>query len=496
MKKYKHDLGHTRLITLQGGQVMPIGCVEVLPGDDLLHAVHALVRATPQNAPIMQPTQVCIESYFVPNRITSEPGYWQGFIAGDEDDIDPYQYNNGDAGFDRLADALGVGQVQSADDLAVPVNPYPFKAYNQILNDYFFHQDLQTPLPVIDAVEGDYDIRRCLWPRDYFTTGSVEAQKGDAVTIPIGGTAPVVFDSDRAIVQGVYDADDDSLIGTTRMSGTNALEATATNTGPVYLGFDPSAQLSAETDLSLATSVPITDLRFALKLQAQRERRARYGSKYDDILLADYGIHSLDSRLQQAEYLGGGRQRINWSEVLNTASADSGIVGEMFGHGIGQTRSNRYRYKCQEHGYVITVMYIRPASLYTTATPRHFFKFVPEDYFVRDFEHVGQQPVLLQELYPGDTTSGTVLCYQDRYREYREQFNQVSREFLTTLNFWHFGRIFGTTPPALNASFITCTPTNRVFQDTSDSTDKYWVHVNHDLRALRVVGRNASPSMR
>lgn len=488
-QRHAHDLGHSRLITLQGGMVMPVGCLEVLPGDDLMHVVSALVRATPQNAPIIQSTQVCMESYFVPNRLTYEG--WESFICGEDDfPLSFLTINDGNAGDDRLAEALGIGQVQSADDVSFGINPMAMRAYNQIINDYFLDQDLQTPLPVIDAAEGDFDIRRCCWPRDAYTTARLFAQRGTAVTIPIGGTAPTFVDRVATIAGSEYADIYQGGADTTDLNQPIRTSDTQSSVPRIQV------RLQGETDLSEATSVPITDLRFALKLQAQKERRSRWGHKYQDILLSDFGIQSQDSRLQNAEYLGGGRQRINWSEVLQTASADSGVVGEMFGHGIGSARSNRYRYTCQEHGYVITVMYIRPASLYTTVTPRHFFKSTPEDYFFKDFEHVGQQPIMLREIYPGDDDSDTeVFGYQDRYREYREQPNQVSREFTTTLNFWHFGRIFGPSKPVLNSSFLTCTPTNRVFADTSDSTDKYWCHVNHDIRARRVVSRNATPML-
>lgn len=501
-KRYPHDLSHTRSITMQGGVVMPIGCIEVLPGDDISHGVASLVRATPQLAPIMQPTQVCTETYFVPNRLVDPT--WELFITGDPDaSIPELEINAGNDGDDRLAHALGVGQIQSADNNPFNINPYAMRAYNLIINNYFLDQDLQTELPVQDAIEGDFEIRRVCWPRDSFTTARLFAQKGDAVTIPIGGTAPVIFPTGLKVDRVGINSDVD-LFGNIRIptagGGFSVLSAEPGNAGAtisdgsvIFSGDGPG---DANVDLSVATSVPITDLRFALKLQGLRERRSRYGSRYEDILLSDFGVRSKDSRLQNAEYLGGGRQRLNWSEVLQTSSADSGVVGEMFGHGIGTQRANRYRYECQEHGYLITVMYIRPSSLYTTVTPRHFFKQNPEDYFFKDFEHVGQQPILLREIYAGDDDSDNeVFGYQDRYREYREQPNQVSREFTTTLNFWTFARIFGTSKPVLNSTFITCTPTNRVFADTSDVTDKYWVTVHHNLRARRHVSNSATPRL-
>lgn len=491
-----HILSHTRNITLQGGMFMPIGCVEILPGDDISHSISCLIRATPQLAPIIQPTMCYVETYFVPNRLVMED--WEEFIAGETATIPVCIYNNGNAGDDALFEAMGVGQVQSVDDNAYSMNSMMLRGYNAIWNTYVMDQDLQTELPVLDAAEGDFDIRRVAWARDPYTTARLTPQKGTAVTIPIGGTAPIVFPSGIFVDQGGTAGDPD-LYGNIQVNNTASPGANVSMSAPGALSnmrLTGDGPINAIADLSLATSVPVTDLRFATRLQQQRERRMRYGSRYEDILLSDFGQKSRDSRLQQPEFLGGGKQLINWSEVLNTSTADSGVVGEMFGHGIGTTRSHRYRYHAEEHGYLISVMYIRPSSLYTTVTPKHFFKNALEEYFFKDFENVGQQPIMLKEIYPGDDDSFTeVFGYRDRYDEYRHQPNQVSREFITTLNFWHFGRIFGTSKPVLNSSFITCTPTNRVFADTSDSTDKYWVHVQHNLKARRVVSRNAAPHM-
>lgn len=484
------NLSHTRLTTMQGGHFMPIGCIEVVPGDDIMHQVNAFVRATPQNAPIIQATNMYTMAAFIPNRLVYED--WEEFISGDNPVINPptILINSGNAGDDRLADALGVGQIQSADDNPVEINCMALRAYNLFWNTYIRDQDYQTELPVLDAVDGDFDIQRVCWPRDEFTTARLTAQKGDAVTIPIGGTAPVIVDTPHRVDTGT------SLIKLT-VDNASGTDPATIKTGAVPSGAGTTdIDIRGEADLSQATSVPITDLRFALKLQSQRERRSRYGSRYEDIMLSDFGVRSLDARLQNPELLSKSHQRINWSEVLNTATADSGIVGEMFGHGIGQVRGNKYRYECQEHGYIIVCAFIRPSSLYTTVTPKHFFKIYAEDYFWPDFEHIGQQPIMLNEIYPGDDDSLTeVFGYRDRYDEYRRMANQVSREFTTTLNFWHFGRIFGTSKPVLNSTFLTCTPTNRVFQDTSDSTDKYWINAHHTLLARRPLSRSAAPRL-
>ena len=76
------------------------------------------------------------------------------------------------------------------------------------------------------------------------------------------------------------------------------------------------------TDLLSASSATINDLRLAFATQNYQELRARYGSNYVDYL--NYlGVNPQDSRLQRPEYLGGGKQTISFSEVLQT-TPDSG----------------------------------------------------------------------------------------------------------------------------------------------------------------------------
>jgi len=101
---------------------------------------------------------------------------------------------------------------------------------------------------------------------------------------------------------------------------------------------------NAYADLSLATPPNILDVRRAFALQRYEEARARYGSRFVEYLRY-LGIRPSDARLQRPEYLGGGKQTISFSEVLQTAVGEDeeNVVGTMRGHGIAATKSRRYR---------------------------------------------------------------------------------------------------------------------------------------------------------
>jgi len=236
-------------------------------------------------------------------------------------------------------------------------------------------------------------------------------------------------------------------------------------------------------DLSGASAITINALREAMALQRYAEARARYGSRYVEYLRY-LGVRSSDARLQRPEYLGGGRQTIQFSEVLQTAEGTN-PVGEMRGHGIAAMRSNRYRKFFEEHGYVISLLTVRPKTIYQQGLFRHWNRRVKEDFYQKELQHIGQQEILNKEVYAPHASPDGVFGYQDRYDEYRRNESLVSGEFRdTTLDHWHMARVFGSTP-ALNASFVSSVPTKRIF--ASESTDGLYIMANHSMQARRMV---------
>jgi hypothetical protein len=163
----------------------------------------------------------------------------------------------------------------------------------------------------------------------------------------------------------------------------------------------------------------------------------------------------------------------------------------MKGHGITAMGTNRYRKFFPEHGIVLSLMSVRPKSMYYQGINKHLNRTTKEDYWQMELQHVGQQAVKNQELYADHTTPGGTFGYQDRYDEYRRHESGVSGEFRdSTYNFWHMARTFSS-DPALNSTFVKCSPTNRVFQDTSNH--QLLVMAKHSIQARRLVSKVGSP---
>lgn len=486
MKRSKHTLSHYKLLSGNMGQLLPIACVPVLPGDTVQHHTTALTRLSPLNTPVMHPTQVRIHHFYVPNRIVWDG--WEEFITGGPDGMDASEIPTftTTATEKRVTNYLGVPPIEG-----VEVSELPLRAFNMIYNEYYRDQDVTPERPL-----GQNDIPRCAWEKDYFTTSRPWTQKGPDVSIPIGQSAPVIGDmsdlpdSNKIPFLEASQGKENFLAGYTGKT-VDAIDDIA-NPGTIHWG----QNTGLIADLANAQAVNVNDFRAAFSIQRYQEARARYGSRFTEYLRY-LGIRPSDARLQRPEYLGGGQSRVSFSEVLQTAPSDATGgpeeatgIGDMFGHGIAGVRSNRYRKFFEEHGYIISILSVRPKAIYVNGIPREWLKTTKEDFFQKELANLGQQEVYSAEIYAQDKTN--ILGYQDRYHEYRYHPSNVAGDFRDTLNAWHMGRDLspGTT---LNNSFIICDPDRRIFQVTDEDVDTLWIMVNNHMVARRIVPKRANP---
>lgn len=482
----KHNLSSYNLTTLDVGQLIPIGCVPVLPADTVQHHTNLLIRLQPMLAPVYHPLYARVHHFFVPNRLIwndgddDTNGTWEDFITGGPDglnaELPPTITTTGTA--KDLLDYLGIPRVSGID-----VNAMPIRAVNKVFNDYYRDQDLVTERDLDDLT-----IPRIAWEKDYFTSARPWTQKGADVTIPLGATAPVTYQTGVGNPALARKASDDSLAAAGAYAG--AAGGVFTTAGAINSYWDPNGTLIA--DLASATGANINDVRRAFAIQRYQEARARYGSRYTEYLRYLGVRDPADSRLQRSEFLGGGTTPVQISEVLSTSlvpSAGPYYVGEMAGHGIAAVRSNKYRRFMEEHGYIVTMLSLRPKSLYLDGIHREFLKTTKEDYYQKELAHIGQQEVYNNEVYADAASGGDVFGYQDRYMEYREHPSQVSAEFRDTLDFWHLGRAFASAP-TLNGDFVTCTPSDRIF--ATQTENEVLVMAQHKMAARRIVPNNAT----
>lgn len=487
MKRSKFSLSNYKLTTMNMGGVYPIGWYEALPGDTVQQATSALIRATPLLAPVMHPVRVRIHHFFVPNRLIWED--FEEFITGGADGTStpthPY-FSDATIAEGSLSDHLGVPPDTYSP--ALTYSALPARAYNLIWNTYFRDQDLGAEEDIslasgLDSTTGHMTVKRASWEKDYFTAARPWETKGDAINIPLAGEAKVsgigTFDQTFAFTTPAsYETDGTGT--TTYAKGQQADGLSGANSLLIEEDPNNSGFPNIRAELAAATGMDINDLRLSLALQRYQEARAKYGSRYVEYLRY-LGVKSSDARLNNPEYLGGGRQIIQFSEVLST---DGGNTGNLKGHGIAALRTNKYRRYFEEHGIVMTLMSVLPKTIYTQTLNRAWLRDVKEDYFQRELQYIGEQEITNKEALASHSSPSDVFGYQSRYDEYRSIPSSIAGEFHSTQDHWHLARIH-TGDIALNSSFVEATPTKRVFADNENNC--LYVMANHSIQARRML---------
>lgn len=513
----KFDLTHKRKFSLNMGELIPIMVQEIVPGDKFRVKSEVMLRFAPLLAPVMHEIDVTTHYFFVPNRIVFAE--WEDFITGGASGtaapVAPYMtIATADVAAGRylnssLADYMGLPSIATTTTVtnSLNYNALPFRAYQQIYDDYYRDQNVESALSVSTAsgqITGAelaklHTKRKRAWEKDYFTSALPFAQRGNPVTLPITGTGAVTY-SPRSTA--VYEAGGNppvnTLIGTgpTLVSGDMFVGKTAATTGGAYGRIENIQSVSFSS-----SNITVNDLRKSFAIQSWLEKNALAGGRYNEQLLVHFNVRSSDARLQRPEYLGGGKSPAVISEVLSTYQdpADAGNPqGNMAGHAISVGRTNGFQRTFEEHGFVIGIMSVLPQTAYQQGVPSMFRRLDKLQYLFPEFAQMGEQPIPLSELfYRADavtTEKDETFGYQSRYADYKYIPSTVHGEMRGTLNYWHMGRIFSS-KPVLNTSFIQSDPTLRIFAVDDPAQEHLYCQVLNRVDAIRPLPYFGTPKL-
>lgn len=522
------NLSYESKLTVNAGELVPIMCKPVVPGDKFRVNTEMLVRLAPLVAPMMHRVNVFTHYFFVPNRLVWNQ--WEDFITKGVDGSDAPAFPtlklpstvdtaNGHRFFGdgSLWDYLGLPslnqignatfQTQSPNGVKAPagyeVSALPFRDYLLIYNEYYRDQNLTSEIEFsrdsgsIDAITTNplLMLRRRAWEKDYFTSALPWVQRGPEVTVPVsgaGGSMDVEL-KNKAADQYFVSSSDSRPTGNLEVVN-GVLYATHQSSGTSVGAFLSPNNFQVNVD---EMGVSINDLRTSNALQRWFERNARSGSRYIEQILSHFGVRSSDARLQRPQFLGGGRIPVSVSEVLQTSSTDeTSPQANMAGHGISASVNHGFTRYFEEHGYIIGIMSIMPRTGYQQGVPRDFRKFDNMDFYFPEFAHLGEQEIKNEELYLNqyDADNSGTFGYTPRYAEYKYSLNEAHGDFRGNMAFWHLNRIF-TEKPNLNTTFVECNPSNRVFATAGTSDDKYWIQLYQDVKALRLMPKYGTPML-
>lgn len=488
----RFNRSHSLKTSFNVGNLVPIYCEEVLPGDTFDVKTSKVVRMQPLVAPIMDNLYLDTYFFFVPNRLVWE--HWKEFMGENTDghwipqvEYSVPQISAPEGGFAEgsLADYFGIPTKVEG----LKVSALPARAYALIFNEWFRSENLTDPCLIrkddtdrVGSNGSSYITDTELYGMpckaakffDLFTAALPSPQKGPDVTIKVAeGLLPVSAYPQLHAPQ--FYGENSYPVPLHFRYGTPANQAaqifgTSANYGVTQPDTSGSEKLYADDPTSLApnnlwadigSNVPVAtvnSLRIAFQIQKFYEQAARGGTRYVELLKAMFDVTCPDYRLQRPEYLGGNRIPININQVVQTSATGVTPQGNTAAYSLTTDSHSDFIKSFTEHGFVIGLAVARYDHTYQQGLERFWSRKTRFDYYFPVFANLGEQAILNKEIYAdGSAADDEVFGYQEAWYDYRYKPNHVTGEMRSnatlSLDVWHLADDYSQLP-ALSDSWL------------------------------------------
>ena len=264
--------------------------------------------------------------------------------------------------------------------------------------------------------------------------------------------------------------------------------------------------VNARTDEPLNLSYYMIE---QLRALTNKSRRAQLtGNRAVDRYLSQYGVKLDDDQVNRCYYIGGYHYDADIMDIMSTADTDQAALGDYAGKGIAYSDAHRdFNFDSgNEHGFIIVVSSVVPSVGYVQGIDRENLQLTKYDFFDGDFDNLGTQPQLNEELFADAGMVGVdgenhpyvvapdgVRGFVPRYIEEKIGFDNLTGDFNIPsrregMDAFHLFRLFKDgNISSINKGFLIGEQKqyDRIFNNTSDDYDHMWVEHHVLIDAYR-----------
>ena len=524
-------LSHSHKTTANVGTLYPFLCEEIYPGDTFKVKTTFVSQVTSAFLkPVMDNVFIDMYYFFVPNRLVFKD--WENVLGGAQpndwtapEDVSVPVMRGGPVGSKTIADFFGL----PVGDVPRGINVLPFRGLALIYDRWFRSQNVVDGMLVQTGAIGNNEVfNEGPWTssnytglppkvskmHDYFTSCLPGTQKGAPISVGLSGKAPLVtgdvygLGGDMVLTNSgmprpiggytVHNLVGVSTIGTDR----NLRLLPPTSEDGLPSGSMTVNQSNLYANLNDASAITVNELRYAFQTQRILEKLGLYGGRYNEYLLANFGVSAGDSRLQIPEYLGGHRVPLKIQQISQTSQPSEDSPLGALGAFSTSSGSARFTKSFVEHGFVIGVFCLRQIHTYQQGIRKMWMRSERMDYYNPLLAHIGEQPVYQSEIYAIGKIDlkDNAFGYQEPFAELRTHPSEVTGELRSnvdnSLDIWHFADDYENAP-VLSQAWLEETPAyvDRTLAVPSTMSDQFIIDFYHNISAYRVLPAYGTPGL-